>query len=119
MSIIEKSLPAPESSKLHKNVMIMAKGGSFKFAGVVFEYTTRFVFGVLMVRWMGAEQFGLYNLGEASWYLITGLVGLGFTEAIIRYVALFASRRDEKSIWGTLQVGVLIPVAISVFAAAI
>jgi O-antigen/teichoic acid export membrane protein len=98
-----------------QNILTAAKGGGITLFGAVFEYTTRFVLGILLARFMGAEQYGLYSLANTALSILTGMALLGLTAGILRYVPVFVHNRDEEALWGTLQVGLGIPVVISVF----
>jgi len=109
---------ALSSASLNRNILTAAKGGGITFFGVLFQYGVRLVMGVLMGRLMGAEQYGLYSLADTAFYMIVGLAMLGLFSAEVRYVSAFASRRDEESLWGTLQVGLGIPFVVSVLAGA-
>jgi O-antigen/teichoic acid export membrane protein len=113
-----QSTSASHPSKSDANILSAAKGSSITFFGMVFESIARFALGILMARLMGAEQYGLYNLAATAFYMIVGLAALGLFPAIVRYIAAFASHRDEASLWGTLQVGLGIPFVVSVLAGA-
>jgi O-antigen/teichoic acid export membrane protein len=107
---------ALQSISIERSIVTAAKGSGIKFFGMLFAYIVRFVLGVLMARLMGAEQYGLYSLADTTFYLIVGLAMLGLVNALVRYISVFASRRDEASLWGTLQVGLGAPFVVSVLA---
>lgn len=69
--------------------------------------------GIVLARFLGSEQFGLYSLALTAATLVAGLALLGLKSALVRYVSLFASRWDEEGLWGTLQIGIGIPMALS------
>lgn len=72
--------------------------------------------GILMARAMGADQYGLFSLADTAFYVVVGLAMLGLPLALIRYIPVFVNRRDEKAIFGTLQVGIGLPFIISILA---
>ena len=88
-----------------KNIHTVAKGGGVTFAGKMFLNVIRFVAAILLARFLGAEQLGLYSLGLSALNLSVGLSLFGLDAAVIRYVAVQVSRRDEEGLWGTLQIG--------------
>lgn len=90
--------------KPDQNLVTAVKGGSLVFIGGIFQNGTRFLFGVLLARLLGADQLGLYNLTLTAAEFATGLAILGLDVATVRYVALYAGRRDEKGVWGVIQV---------------
>lgn len=97
-----------------QNILTVATGGSVTFAGKMFLSASRFVIAVLLARLLGAEQYGLYNLAISTGTIASGLAVLGLDTALVRYVAILASRRDEAGLWGTLQVGLGISIFLSV-----
>jgi O-antigen/teichoic acid export membrane protein len=113
-----QSTSASHPSTSDGNILSAAKGSGITFFGMVFEYIARFALGILMGRLMGAEQYGLYNLAATASSMAVGLAMLGLFSAVVRYVSAFVSRRDEASLWGTLQVGLGIPFVVSVLAGA-
>jgi O-antigen/teichoic acid export membrane protein len=102
------------SVKPDRNILTAAKGGGIVFAGVMFNYASRFVIGILLARFLGAEQFGLYNLALTAATVTAGLALLGLQSAMVRYVSFFASQRDTAGLWGTLQIGLGLPMILSV-----
>ena len=97
-----------------RNISTLVKGGGITFAGKMFLSASRLVIAVLLARLLGAEQYGLYNLAISVAALASGLALLGLDSALVRYVAISASRRDEAGLWGALQVGVGISMLLSV-----
>lgn len=92
---------APDS----RNIMTAAKGGGITFIGDLFEYAGRFVFGIVVARFVGAEQYGVYYLALTPLTILTTLALLGLKASMVRYVPIFARQRNEEGLWGTLQVG--------------
>jgi O-antigen/teichoic acid export membrane protein len=114
MSISEKTFGSPQPATAQQNIVTVIKGSGIKISGLLFENVMRFALGVILARWMGAEQYGLYNLGTSTFYVINGLAMLGFSPAVIRYVSIYNSRRDEAGVRGVIQVGLSIPLTIAV-----
>ena len=105
------ALPLPA---FERNIVSVAKGGGIIIAGKIFLDASRFLIAVLLARLLGAEQYGLYNLAISAGSLATGLALLGLHSALVRFVAILASRRDEAGLWGALQVGLGISFLLSV-----
>ncbi len=108
---IEQSIPATSQQNipvpnLNRNLLQAAKGGAIIAAGRLFAYGARFVLAFLLARGLGAEQYGLYTLALSTATLVAGIAMLGMGQALVRYVAILSSRRDEEGLWGALQVGV-------------
>jgi O-antigen/teichoic acid export membrane protein len=97
-----RSLPSTERDQ---HVLMAAKGGGITFAGKVFTSGSRFAMAFLLTRLLGAEQYGLFNLGMSAIAVTAGLAMLGMDTAMVRYVSLMNSRRDESGLRGTIQFG--------------
>lgn len=97
--------PPSQSQKSDRSILLAAKGGSVTFAGSIFAFGSRFVIGLILARWLGAEQLGLYSLALSTLTIATGLAGLGLAPALVRYISIFARRKETAKLWGTLQVG--------------
>ncbi len=93
--------PSPDSG----DILVAAKGGGIIFMGTLFEYAGRFIFGIVVARFIGAEQFGLYNLALTPLTILSVVALLGLRESMTRYIPIFVRRRDEQGLWGTLQIG--------------
>jgi O-antigen/teichoic acid export membrane protein len=96
------------------NIFFVAKGGGVTFAGKMFLAAVRFVTAVLLARLLGAEQFGMYSLALSAANIAIGLAIFGLDTALVRYIAVLVSRRDEKGVWGTIQVGIGTAMVLSV-----
>jgi O-antigen/teichoic acid export membrane protein len=97
--------PAMQARASNRDILLAAKGGGIIFVGTVFAYGIRMLIGVLMGRFLGAEQYGLYNLALTAGSIAAGLALLGLPSTLVRYISLFRSRRDTVGLWGALQLG--------------
>ena len=88
-----------------RSILLAAKGGSIVFVGSLFGYGSQLVTGILLTRFLGAEQYGLYKVGVTTGEIAASFATLGMGWAMVRFVSLFASRRDTPGLWGTLQLG--------------
>ncbi len=103
------------TSSAQRNIILVAKGGGVTFAGKMFLAVIRLVTAVLLTRLLGAHQYGMYNLGLSAANIAAGLAIFGLDTALVRYVAMLAGRRDERGVWGALQVGIGTATLLSVF----
>jgi O-antigen/teichoic acid export membrane protein len=89
-----------------RTILLAAKGGSIVFVGSLFSYGSQLLFGILLTRLLGSEQYGQYKVALVAGEIAAGFALLGLNCAMVRFVSLFASRRDTAGLWGALQVGV-------------
>jgi len=117
------ALDAPDSTNLsdtfqprasERNMLLAAKGGGITFAGKLFTLASRLVIAFLLARFLGAADYGLYNLAIAALTVAASLAIFGLDTTLVRYIAVFARRRDEAGLWGTLQLGLGITTILSV-----
>jgi O-antigen/teichoic acid export membrane protein len=95
------------------NVLLAAKGGSIVFLGSMFGYASQLVIGILLTRFLGAELYGQYKVAVIAGEMAASFAILGLDCAMVRFISLFASRRDTAGLWGTVQIGVGITVLVS------
>jgi len=93
------------SSRSEQDILEAAKGGGFLAGGSFFEFATRFLIAILLARTLGAQDYGLYVLAISAASLFAGISLLGLDDAMVRYVAILAGRRDHPGVSGTLQIG--------------
>jgi O-antigen/teichoic acid export membrane protein len=98
-----------------RNMLLAAKGGGITFAGKLFTFGCRLVITFLLARLLGSEHYGLYNLSLTTLTVIAALAALGLDTAMVRYIAMFAQRRDDARVWGTIQLGLGVTVALSLW----
>jgi O-antigen/teichoic acid export membrane protein len=101
-----------------KNLLLTAKGGGLSFIGRVFEYAMRFVFSIIVARTLLAENYGLYVIGLTVASIVPAMSMLGLQTGMVRYLAPAVGMRDEKRMWGIIQVCLGIPAVISLVLAA-
>lgn len=106
---------ASPSVKADHHITAAAKGGGILLGGKFFAYGARFVIGILLARFLAAEQYGLYNLSFAAVEIAAGLAACGLGAALVRYIPIYRSRQDESRLWGTIQIGLILPALVSLF----
>ncbi len=89
-----------------REVIATAKGMGFFAGGTAVEFLTRFVIVIIMARALGPHDYGIYILAVSAAGLFAGVSLLGLDDAMVRYIAIQAGRRDDAGIWGTLQIGI-------------
>lgn len=101
------------STKSDQNITSAAKGGGILLGGQLFAFAGRFITGIVLARFLGAQEYGLYNLTLTALEIIAGLASCGFAMTLVRYIPIFVSRQDKNRLWGLLQIGLGIPALLS------
>jgi O-antigen/teichoic acid export membrane protein len=114
--IIDNS-PTPNLSNT-QDIFTAAKGGGVTFAGKLFEYAVRFVFGILIARVIGVEQFGLYTLATTVSAIATNVAMLGLQVGMVRFLPPAIREKDAPGIRGIIQICIGFPALFSLTLAA-
>jgi len=87
------------------DILATAKGWGFLAGGRAFEFGSRFIIALLLAHILGVENYGLYVLSISAATLFAGIAYLGLDQAMVRYIAILSSRKDNPGVRGTLQIG--------------
>jgi O-antigen/teichoic acid export membrane protein len=103
--------------------MRLLRGSAFIFGCRVVGAGLTLFAQILLARWMGASQLGIYVLAFSWAILLANLASLGFPSAAIRFVGLSLSRSDSDYVFAfsryAARVILLAGIAISVCGLAI
>jgi O-antigen/teichoic acid export membrane protein len=102
-----------QHSEHHRNIITAAKGGGIDFAGTLFANAIGFLLSIVLARLLGAEQLGLYFLASAVVAVLVAVSFLGLDGGISRFVPIALAQRDKARVWGILQIGIGVPVLLS------
>lgn len=102
------------SSKSDHTITSAAKGGGILLGGQLFAYMGRFATGIVLARFLGAHEYGLYNLTLTVLEIIAGLASIGLAMTLVRYIPILVSRQDKNRLWGLIQIGLGIPTIFSI-----
>jgi O-antigen/teichoic acid export membrane protein len=97
----------------NRNIITAAKGGSIDFVGQVFSTAVHAVLAVLLARFLGAEQLGLFVLAATIAGVAVSVSYLGLDGGISRYIPIALAQRDKPRVWGVIQIGTGVPVLLS------
>jgi O-antigen/teichoic acid export membrane protein len=99
----------PVRSSAHDgHILAAARGTGFLALGSFFEAGVRFLIALMLARLLGAGNYGLYVLAISTVTLFASFSALGLDDAMVRYVAILAGRRDGLGVRGTIKLGVLV-----------
>ncbi len=105
------------ASANNQDILTAAKGSGIIFFGDMFSYASRFVFGVIMARAIGADGYGLYDLGVTAALILTGIATLGFPGGILRFMPAAIRERNKAHVWEILQVSLGVSLSLSLIMA--
>lgn len=100
-----------------QDIVTAAKGSGIIFIGQLFEYASRFLFGIILARSVGAEGYGLYNIGDTVASTASIFALLGLPSGVVRFLPAAIGEDDEERAWGILQVAIALVGAFSLLLA--
>lgn len=98
-----------ESGQLAK---VVAKGAGVTLFGDVFGKALTFMGQVVIARLVGVEFFGLYALGLVLLNVAQVVSTLGFSQAALRYVAIYSGSEDRPRLKGAIIQCIGLPFAV-------
>lgn len=99
------------------SILTAATGAGIMFSSKIVAYGLRFVTGIILARRLGSQQLGLYGLSLTTATMVSGYAMLGLNDALVRYVSLYASRKDDGGLLGALHIGIVLPMGLSLLGA--
>jgi len=90
---------------MRRELFRLVGNSSFVFGCRISGAALTFLTQVLLARWMGAEQLGVYVLAFSWFLLISTLSSIGYSEATIRFVGHYLAQSDYGSFHGYVRRG--------------
>jgi O-antigen/teichoic acid export membrane protein len=80
----------------------------YVFLGAVFTLVVGFPFQIYVARILGPAGLGTFGLIEGGIATISGFLGLGIAQCLLRFVPFHLERREYASVWAIIGTGALI-----------
>src|SRR3989338_6907684 len=107
-----------ESEEINHSLTKIVKGAGIVFLGMIIGKAIGYFYTILVAR-LGAEQFGLLNLGFSIVSLVVTLSLLGLDNGVLRYIAYYQGKKDKPRVKGTIISALKICLPLSIFLALI
>lgn len=82
------SPPAESLQGIEREVGQIARGAGIGLGGNIVYYAISYLFGILVARQVGAEQYGLYTLGVTAVSLMSRLAIVGLDRGLMRFASI-------------------------------
>ena len=112
---LDKIRNKPIDKTHEKTLKIVAKGAGIVFIGTIVGYFFSYITRLLIARWLGPSDYGLYNLGLAIFSICATISLLGLSEGVTRYISFLKVRRDLNGVKGVIHSSIKISLPISIF----
>lgn len=101
-------------SHLDSSLLKIVKGAGIGFTGSIIGMFLGYLTRLVIARWLGAEDYGLINLGFAAMSIATTLAMVGLPSGIKRYISYYKGQGDSSRIKGTILSGLMISFPLSI-----
>lgn len=108
-----------ELRRKSEEVIIIAKGAGLVFLGTLIGTGLRFLYRVIIGRYLGPSLLGLFLIGLGLFRISERIACLGIQNGVLRYVALYSGEGDEKRIKGAIILGLRVVAVVGVCAGAL
>ncbi|MFH1968576.1 MAG: oligosaccharide flippase family protein [bacterium] len=90
-----------------------AKGGIIVSIGLFFSKIIKFLFHVLLTRFLGASSYGIYSLGYSIIGIMHNFSLFGLHNGIVKFGSIYKSRKDFSRLRSVVIIALIISLAIS------
>ena len=89
----------------------VAKGAAIIFAGLVFARVVNYAYQILITRFAGADEYGLFFQGVTTLAVAAGMAVLGYDLGVARFAPFYMGSRDENRLHGFIRGAFLLSLA--------
>ena len=110
MVIFKKQMIEKESNQ--KTILSEA---FLSFSGMSLGSVFRYMFSIIMARFLGAQMLGLYSLGNAITRIAEIFALMGLDNGVLRFVSRDSEDKEnvDRSIYSSLKIGLISSLLIS------
>jgi O-antigen/teichoic acid export membrane protein len=94
--------------KLEQSVLTLSKGSAILIVSLAVSYAFSFVRGIIVVRALPKDQYGLYSIGVSVMAILTVVCSLGLFESTQRFIALYRGKGNLKRAKGAAYSAVVV-----------
>lgn len=91
-----------ESGTKESPLRIMVKGGFFVLLGVLLSKLLWYIYRIIVARYLGAEDYGLFSLAFSIFMTTMLLSKIGIPLGITRFVSKYIGKKDDSKVRGTI-----------------
>src|SRR3989344_2189691 len=84
--------------QLNKLLNVLVFSSFVVFIWVFLSKLLTYFYRIVIARYFGAEQYGLFSLASMIFILFVHLISLGLPEGLVRYISLYRGKKQYKNI---------------------
>jgi len=101
---------AATPAKAYKGLGALARGTGLSFAGEAGHIVLTYAYGILIARFLGSGDYGIFFLGITVFNLICLFVLGGVEDTLMRFIGLYAASNDNTRVNALIRFSFLITV---------
>ena len=84
-----------EKTLLESSLKVLAKTSMVVFIGVLLSKVFTYAYRILIARYFGPEEYGLFSLAFMILGFFTALSSLGLIEGVLRYLPIYRGKEQK------------------------
>ncbi|MBI2145831.1 flippase [Candidatus Woesearchaeota archaeon] len=80
----------------------LIKGAGLFFLGTLFIYLMKFIYRIIVSRYLGPSDYGLLSLGEGVFNIAILLATLGISSGVIKFISHYLAKNKPEKIKGVI-----------------
>lgn len=106
--------PNASPSFLHGSVRTLAVGTVLSFGGEILRVGVNYIFGIIVARVLGVEDYGVFFLGFTLFNLLSLFSYSAIEDALMRFLGIYARDETMRHARGVIRFGLLSAVAMGI-----
>jgi O-antigen/teichoic acid export membrane protein len=102
------------NEEYEQHLKTLVKGAGIAFTGMIIAKMLAYVYRVVIARYYGPADYGLFSIGVAVFTIFSVIAMMGLNGAIVHYIAYFHSKKDENRIKGVIMFSFKLVLPVSV-----
>src|SRR3989344_9467720 len=100
--------------QLNKLLNVLVFSSFIVFIWIFLSKLLTYFYRIVIARYFGAEQYGLFSLAGMIFILFVHLISFGLPEGLVRYISIYRGKRQYKNIKEILGKSFLILVFVGI-----
>ncbi|MBN2067036.1 MAG: flippase [Candidatus Diapherotrites archaeon] len=101
-----------------QDLKVIARGAGFVFIGFFVSKLLSYFYRVLLARFLGPEELGIFSMGLAVVGIVTVFGAVGLYQGVLHFVAVYESRGEKEKVRGAVLGSLKMQLATSLVAMA-
>ena len=91
-----------------ENIKTLAKGTGFSIIGQVGQVIIAYIYGIVIARFLGVSDYGIFFLGHTLFSLIAIQSQSGIEDGLMRFIGIYIQKDDYRRVKGVIHCSLLL-----------